>query len=250
MGVIYTIPFVSGAINFLGTGQIVCLTLTCRLGLTDSFAETSQSYRMSGDITAIFSDQGKDCACKTAYCLNTGYAGCSVLTIIRKMREIAPFQKPGAFADMDMLEIGNGNMTFEQQKTHMSFWSALKSPLVIGADLSKLSNDSLSILLNKDAIAVSQDELGTAVQYFPNLSEEYVKQVWAGPLSGARTLLLVFNERNTTAMLSVPFGEVTRSQARPAMRVHELWSGEVVGFPQNGSFSASFAAHETKMFVF
>ena len=202
---------------------------------------------MSGDITAVFSDQGKDCACKTAYCLNTGYAGCSVLTIIRKMREIAPFQKPGSFADMDMLEIGVANMTLEEQRTHMSFWTALKSPLVIGADLRKLSNDSLSVLLNKDAIAVSHDELGQAVLYKPELSEEYRKQVWAGPLSGSRTVLLVFNELNATATIEVPFSSVVQLSGNAT--AHEVWSGERLAIPQNGSVSATFAAHETKMYI-
>ncbi|KAF6830659.1 alpha-galactosidase, partial [Colletotrichum musicola] len=62
------------------------------------------SYRMSGDIHALFS-QDKAGVCQTAYCLNTGYAGVSVVTMIRKMREISPFQGGGnaAWADMDML---------------------------------------------------------------------------------------------------------------------------------------------------
>ena len=56
----------------------------------------SESYRMSGD---IYKSYGKDKAgvCSTAYCLNTGYAGVSVLTMIRKMRELSRFQKPGSW---------------------------------------------------------------------------------------------------------------------------------------------------------
>ena len=65
------------------------------------------SYRMSGDIHASFQTD-KSGVCQTAYCLNTGYAGVSVLTMIRKMREIAPFQKPGSWGKvMYSLQMGN-----------------------------------------------------------------------------------------------------------------------------------------------
>lgn len=58
--------------------------------------QISESYRMSGDIYSSFSVDRAG-VCKTAYCLNTGYAGCSVLTIINKMREISGFQAPGSW---------------------------------------------------------------------------------------------------------------------------------------------------------
>jgi hypothetical protein len=51
---------------------------------------------MSGDITASFATDNSG-VCKTAYCLNTGYAGVSVLTMIRKMRELSGFQTPGSW---------------------------------------------------------------------------------------------------------------------------------------------------------
>ncbi|KAJ4996110.1 hypothetical protein K4K48_009056 [Colletotrichum sp. SAR 10_66] len=142
------------------------------------------SYRMSGDIHASFA-QDKAGVCPTAYCLNTGYAGVSVLTMIRKMREISPFQEKGrmSWADMDMLEIGVGNVMSEvEEQTHFSFWAALKSPLIIGADVTKIRKESLKVLLNRDIIAISQDQRGEAVKYLPELSTEGKVQVWAGPV--------------------------------------------------------------------
>jgi alpha-galactosidase len=58
--------------------------------------QISESYRMSGDIHASFETDNSG-VCKTAYCLNTGYAGVSVLTMINKMREISGFQSPGSW---------------------------------------------------------------------------------------------------------------------------------------------------------
>lgn len=61
--------------------------------------QIADSYRMSGDIHASFSSDSSG-VCQTAYCLNTGYAGVSVLTMLRKMREISPFQKQGSWGKL------------------------------------------------------------------------------------------------------------------------------------------------------
>ena len=56
------------------------------------------SYRMSGDIHPAFGTDSSG-VCKTAYCLNVGYAGVSVLTMMRKMRELSYFQKSGSWGE-------------------------------------------------------------------------------------------------------------------------------------------------------
>lgn len=211
--------------------------------------QVGHSYRISGDITSTFSDKGSDCACKTAYCLNTGYAGCSVMTIIRKMREISGFQHIGSFADMDMLEIGVANMTLEEQRTHLSFWAALKSPLIIGADLNKISNESLSVLKNTAVIDVSQDELGTAVRYLPTLSGEHSSQVWAGPLAKNRTLVLAFNELETAQIITVPLSEVPDLNGNSNYSVTDVWASRW-NSTVKGSVSLNITSHETRMLIF
>lgn len=59
----------------------------------------SESYRVAGDIHASFASDNSG-VCTTAYCLNTGYAGTSVVTMIRKMRELSYFQKPGSWGEL------------------------------------------------------------------------------------------------------------------------------------------------------
>ena len=55
-----------------------------------------------------------------------------------------------------MLEIGNGGMNEEEEKTHFALWAIAKAPLLIGCDLSKVQQSSLDILTNSDIIAVNQ----------------------------------------------------------------------------------------------
>lgn len=63
------------------------------------WASFSDSYRISGDIKSAFGEDSSG-VCQSAYCLNTGYAGVSVLTMIRKMRELSRFQRPGSWGKL------------------------------------------------------------------------------------------------------------------------------------------------------
>jgi alpha-galactosidase len=37
--------------------------------------------------------------------------------------------------DMDMMEIGNGALTIQEQRTHFAIWAFLKSPIILGTDV-------------------------------------------------------------------------------------------------------------------
>jgi len=67
---------------------------------------------------------------------------------------------PGGWNDPDMLEIGNGGLTNDEEITHFSLWSIMKSPLLIGCDVTNLANTTFNILSNDEVIAVNQDKLG------------------------------------------------------------------------------------------
>ncbi|OJJ75291.1 hypothetical protein ASPBRDRAFT_193937 [Aspergillus brasiliensis CBS 101740] len=203
--------------------------------------DIGHSYRISGDITASFANETK-CECKTAYCLNTGYAGCSVLTIINKMKEISQYQTRGHWSDMDMLEVGNANFTLNQQQTHFAFWAALKSPLIIGADLSKLSNDSLAVLTNKAIISINQDALGEPVAYREAHSEEGFFQVWAGKVEGGYVVLLL-NEKSYPQTTSLSFASLGLGTPE---RIVELWSGKIL--QDVDKFNGTLGSYQTLVF--
>lgn len=66
---------------------------------------------------------------------------------------------PGSWNDADMLEVGNGGMTDAEYRTHMSMWSIMASPLLLGNDLRSMTPSTREIIANKYAIAVNQDKL-------------------------------------------------------------------------------------------
>jgi len=67
------------------------------------------------------------------------------------MNHNAPF-----CTDADMLLIGNGCITEDEEHTQMAIWSIIASPLIMGNDMRNVLVDSKAILFNKDAIAVNQ----------------------------------------------------------------------------------------------
>ncbi len=61
----------------------------------------------------------------------------------------------GHWNDPDMLEVGNGGMTADEYRTHMSLWAMLRAPLIAGNDLRTMTEETKSILdVNPDIIAI------------------------------------------------------------------------------------------------
>lgn len=85
-----------------------------------------------------------------------------------KQDKAAPFAKPGNWNDPDMLivgQVGWGNLhptrlNPDEQYTHISLWCLLASPLLIGCDMEKLDDFTLSLLTNDEVLALDQDSLG------------------------------------------------------------------------------------------
>lgn len=155
---------------------------------------------------------------------------------------------------MDMLEIGNAGLTEFEEQTHFSFWSALKSPLIIGANLATINSSSLDILLNQEIIALNQDDAGIAVDYEPTLSKEGSFQIWAGPLSSSSSkfVVLAFNEGNIIQDISFVLGNVARynDYVNGSVSIKDVWNDRSLD-ARNGTIALSaVGVHETRVLVF
>jgi alpha-galactosidase len=158
------------------------------------------------------------------------------------MKEISQYQAEGHWLDMDMLEVGNANFTLNQQQTHFAFWAALKSPLIIGADLSKLANDSVAVLTNQAIIALNQDVLGEPVIYREDFSKEGLFQVWTGKVEGGFVVLLL-NEKSYPQTVSLTLSDLGLGSPRKAV---ELWSDEKLTNPRK--FDGILESYQTLVF--
>ncbi|TAQ83898.1 hypothetical protein B7494_g7776 [Chlorociboria aeruginascens] len=187
---------------------------------------TGNSWRVSSDVTDAWS---------------------AIVDIASSNQALAPYAGPGGFNDFDMLEVGNGGLTTEEERAHFGLWAIGKSPLLIGTDLSKISNASLAVLLNADVIAINQDPLGTPASYFqPTGASAPVSNslypYWSGPLSEGYVIGLVASSGPAT--LSVNFSDV------PGLGSGTYsWKECYTGATGTGtSISATLQAHDMAIF--
>lgn len=157
-------------------------------------------------------------------------------------------------ADMDMLEVGTGNMTEFEEQTHFSFWAALKSPLIIGADVNTIANRSLNVLLNKEIIAISQDDAGTAISYLPDLSKEGSFQIWGGPLSSKKNeyVVLALNEGTSNITIDIPMSSLPnlKDPGKKQYKIRDVWGMADVAVANASVSLKNVQVHQTKVLVF
>jgi hypothetical protein len=148
----------------------------------------------------------------------------------------SPFSAPGRWNDPDMLVVGwvgwgpalhYTGLTPSEQYTHISLWSLLSAPLLIGCDLDQLDPFTLNLLTNDEVIAVNQDPLGKqATQAKANESW----QIWIKDLEDGSKAIGLFNL--TDAPLNVPVDmKELKLQGRWNMR--DLWKQVDLGGVEN-----------------
>ncbi|KAK9811915.1 hypothetical protein WJX72_012363 [[Myrmecia] bisecta] len=122
---------------------------------------------------------------------------------------LSRFAGPGGWNDPDMLEVGNGQLTYNEERAHFALWALLKSPLLIGADLRTLSKSALSVLTAAEVIAANQDPLGVAGDL---IWKEGPIEVYAGPLQGGDRAVVLFNRHVDGTQY--PHSNITGRQAQ------------------------------------
>jgi alpha-galactosidase len=140
---------------------------------------TGNLWRTTGDINDQWEGKQKF--------KDGGCCGLGMLDILDLQVGLETFAGPGHWNDPDMLEVGNGGMKPDEYRTQMSLWAILAAPLIAGNDLTRMDETTKSILINKEVIAVDQDQLGIQGH------RVVPPQVWARPLSGGTVAVALFN---------------------------------------------------------
>ncbi|CAF0788486.1 unnamed protein product [Rotaria sp. Silwood1] len=158
----------------------------------------------------------------------------------------ADFAAPHGFNDPDMLEVGNGGMTLNEYRTHMSLWSIAKAPLLIGCDIRTISNESLEILTNSEIIAVNQDSLGIQGKKI-GIDLVHDTEVWAGPLADGSKAVLAFNRANSTAETILVLFTDLGWQLTSRVKVRDLWLHTDLGEFQGNYTAYNIESHSVQM---
>lgn len=117
----------------------------------------------------------------------------NVVTAIGLFQDVcAPATAPGKYNDPDMLVIGklgkgwgekvhDSYLTADEQYSHLSLWSILSAPLLIGCDMANIDDFTLNLLTNREVIAVDQDPLvAPAVKIMTENGQIWYKKLYDG----------------------------------------------------------------------
>ncbi len=149
---------------------------------------------------------------------------------------LSKYAGPGHWNDPDMLEVGNGKLKPDENRTHMSLWVLLAAPLLAGNDLSQMTPETLAILTNRDAIAIDQDPLG---KQGDRVSEVGPIEIWAKPLKGGDKAVGLFNRNDYTLPITVKLSDVGFAGGAKA---RDIWQAKDLGKIQ-GSYTANVPGH-------
>lgn len=164
----------------------------------------------------------------------------------------------GCFNDMDMLIVGmhgKGNVAVtglsdEEYKTHFSIWSMFGSPLMIGCDVRSMDDATKNILLNKEVIAVDQDEAYRQPFACGNHWDNNEVLVLAKFLEGGDIAIGIFNLLDNypcDPFISLDSLGINRATGK-ALRITDLWTGEDLGVYSGVFRPAPTPAHGCRLY--
>ncbi|OOG58537.1 alpha-galactosidase [Rhodanobacter sp. B05] len=166
----------------------------------------------------------------------------SVMDILDLQVGLAGYAGPGHWNDPDMLEVGNGKMSFEEYKSHFSLWAVLAAPLMAGNDLATMTPETKAILTNKEVIAIDQDPLGVQAS---RVAKHGDYEVWARPLKGGGRAVVLLNRSKASHPVTVTWEDL-HLPASLRLKVRDLWTHQDLPAAK-GSFSAEVPTHGVVM---
>lgn len=167
----------------------------------------------------------------------------SVKSILKQCLYLSAYSSPGHFNDMDMLEVGKG-LSYEEDCTHFGMWCILCSPLLIGCDMTTLSDSTLALITNPELIALNQDPLGRQAYVAGNINGCYVLVKDIGQSQGKERAVALLNLTDEPVFAEMPFDLVDLAGK---VSVRNLFERKEEGCYEN-SFSTTIPAHGTRIY--
>jgi alpha-galactosidase len=151
---------------------------------------------------------------------------------------------PGHWNDTDMLVVGKvgwGNnphdskLTQNEQITHISLWSILAAPMLLGCDLTRLDEFTNALMSNDEVLAVNQDPLGHQGKRISSKALDDTEtgnangrahQVWARELWDGTVAVGLFNLDNAPSKVTVSLKELNdalKLNLAAGQPVRDLW---------------------------
>jgi alpha-galactosidase len=156
-----------------------------------------------------------------------------------------PYAQPGHFNDPDMLVVGkvgwgdnqrNSRLSPDEQYTHISLWSLLSSPMLIGCDMGKLDRFTLGLLTNDEVIAIDQDALGKEAHQAIK-TDDY--RVWIKDLEDGGKAVGIFNTSDKYQTITLNRNENNLSGYT---KIRDVWQQKYI-ITHGTNYTVSVAPH-------
>ncbi len=150
----------------------------------------------------------------------------------------APLAAPGGWPDDDMLALGalspapgwgkprHSQLTHAEQRTYMTLWCIARSPLILGANLTDMDPWTMSLLENREVIAVDQRSTGARQVLSADGTVVWLSRPETRQMSHD-WYVAVFNLQSAARTVVLPWKSLSLSGRRYAIR--DLWSRQDLG---------------------
>ncbi|MDD7944917.1 glycoside hydrolase family 27 protein [Microbacterium sp. NE2HP2] len=235
------IAAISRAIDRSGRAMVLSLSPGKRLSLAhlETLREHGQMWRISDDFWDDWAH---------------------VVEQFQRAARWAPFQRRGAWADADMLPFGRigvrghvgedrlSRLSVDEQRTVMTLWSMMRSPLMMGGHLPDTPPETLALLRNPGVLALRDGEESREIVRDGHLV------IWSARV-GAREYRAVFWLGDDEQELVVHLADLGLglglgiADMGTAGSCTDVWSGEAVEVA-DGRVTLTVPAHGTRLLVF
>jgi len=201
-------------------------------------AELSQMWRISNDIWDVWEGQGFPIGIKNQFANAARWA---------------PYARAGGWPDADMLPIGElrpfpdvgpgprqTRLTPAEQQTQMSLWAMARSPLILGANLTLLNDETLRLLTNTQMIRI--DQTTTASR---EVLHEGDLVIWTADLPGNEQAVAVFNLGDKRMALDRELPDFL--QPGKQQTIQNAWTGERI--PAGSSLRMTLEPHASTVLI-
>ena len=153
-----------------------------------------------------------------------------------------PWAGPGGWNDLDALDVGNGEMdglTKEERRSYATLWAISAAPLYTGDDLTRLDEFGLSLLTNREVIAIDQQGIPARP-----VTPAGTSQVWGAANKDGSYTVALFNLGSFPAAVTAAW---TSFGFTGTAAVRDVWAGKNIG-RHDGGISATLPSHGTKLY--
>ena len=161
----------------------------------------------------------------------------SIMFIYNYTLKLYKFAAPGHWNDPDMLEVGNGKLSEDENRSHFSLWCMMAAPLILGNDIREFVDENgeadkenavLKIVTNKRLIAVDQDALGKPAK---RIKKSRGIDIIARPLSNGDVAVCFLNCKSCSNSVRYNISDLSADEylnfpSASSYELHNLWSDE------------------------